>query len=752
MEQLIQDHPSVIIAILATFIFQGTYLVMGIYMFLVYLLVKKKDYFLYSVYLLLFSGYFFVRIDQTFMTGLVVPDENTAFYFTTPLLFLITGLYIDFIDTFAEIGKHSKQFSREVRFFSKIMYFLTVAVTIYLLVTKNIDTARVYIRPIFTLVHLYSIYSVIRAFIVIKSKLRYYVLASNFFLVALTALGLNAAADVEFREGIFSNTLWGFYPVNASQLGVFMEMVCFSLGLGYKFNQVELEKDKIKKLNALKTQLYTNISHEIRTPLTLILGPVDSQLSKQGLSTEDHKELQLVKTNAGRLLKLVDQMLDLSVIDSGQRVLRVGRGNMAIILKQLAEAFQYEAKSRNIRIESDITGLDDVWFDNDVIEKVGANLLANATKYAESNTTIVLDARRTNGHAVFSVTNTGKQVKVSDLNQLFRRFYQENEAAPGVGVGLALVKELVELAKGQVEVKKIDSRTISFVVTLPIEQQAFTDEELLYTNLQESPIEGGGPVDSSEHRPAILIVEDDDEIREFTASLFKKDYQVFEAADGKEGFERAVEVLPDVIITDVMMPEMSGTALCHLLKTNVITSHIPILMLTARVGEAHELEGYETGADSYLTKPFHSNVLQLKIRNLLADRERIREQFSTSFSIRPEYAKSKIESDFLSRLKLVSETHVADPELTAESLAAHMNMSRTQLHRKLQAEFGTSATGFIRTQRIKLACELLSTNTATILEIAYQVGFNTVPYFNKCFKEQMGCTPNEYIKKTNDSG
>lgn len=748
MEQLIQNHPSVIQAVLTTFIFQGTYIAMGVYMLLVYVQARKKDYLLYGIYLLLFGGYFFVRIDQVFATGLVVADQDAAFYFTTPLLFLITGIYIDFIDTFAEIRKYSKPFSREVRLFSKAMYALATLSLGYLLVTNDVEAARAYIRPIFSVVHLYAVYSVIRTFIVIKSTIRYYILASNFFLIVLTAVGLNAAANVGFHEGIYANTLWGFYPVNASQLGVSLEMICFSLGLGYKFNQVDLEREKIKKLDALKTQLYTNISHEIRTPLTLISGPIESQLAKPGLAPQDQHELLLVKTNADRLLKLVGQMLDLSVIDSGQRVLRVARGNMAVILKQLVGAFRYQADARDIRIESGISGLEDAWFDHDILEKIGANLLSNATKYAVDGSAIVLDARQVDGQAVLAVSNVAKRAKVTDLNALFKRFYQENEAAPGVGVGLALVKELAELAKGRVEVRETDGDRICFAVTLPIAQQAFGPGEFLHADQQPDVSLNGNPAAAPKDKPTVLIVEDDEEIRAFTASVFRPDYHIMTAEDGKEGLEQAIETMPDVIITDVMMPRMNGLELCRAVKGNVLTSHIPVLMLTARADEAFELEAYEIGADTYLTKPYHPAVLRLKIRNLLADRNRMRQHYAESHVIDPGLAAVPAENGFLSKLKAVSEAHIVDPELTAEQLATLMDISRTQLHRKLQAVFGVSATGFIRAQRVKLACELLASgHVETVSEIAYQVGFGTVSYFNKCFREQMGCTPNEYVQK-----
>lgn len=748
MDQFIQDHPSVITAILTTFIFQGTYLAMGVYMLLVYVQAKKKDYLLYGIYLMLFAGYFVVRIDQVFETGWVVDDEDDAFYFTAPLLFFITGIYIDFINTFAEINKYSKQFSREVSLFSKTMYVMTALVAGYLLISGDVETIRAYLRPVFTVVHLYAVYSVIRAFVVIKSALRYYVLASNLFLISFTAVGLNASAAVEFHEGIYSNTLWGFYPVNASQLGIFLEMICFSLGLGYKFNQIELEKEKIQKLDALKTHLYTNISHEIRTPLTLISGPIDNQLAKPGLAKEDQRELLLVKTNTDRLLELVNQMLDLSVVESGQRMLQVSRGNMTVIWKQLVGAFQYQADVRDIRIDATISGLDDVWFDPDVLEKVGANLLSNATKYAVGGSTIVVEAVEEGGYAKLSVTNVAKQQRVTDLNQLFTRFYQENEAAAGVGVGLALVKELVDLAKGNVDVQQLGGHRIRFTVALPVEQEAFNDHECVYPDRKNGEVKAVELLNSAANRVTVLIVEDDDDIRLFTASLFHQQYEVLTACNGKEGLEIALQTLPDVVITDIMMPIMDGIELCRLLKTNVMTSHIPVLMLTARVGESFVLEGYETGADTYLTKPFKPGVLRLKIRNLLNDRERFKQYYSESFSINPSLAVTPAEHHFLEQLKAVCDDHIVDSELTAERLAAHMNMSRTQLHRKLHAVFGTSTTAFIRAQRINLASEMLAGgHKNTVAEIAYHVGFSTVSYFNKCFKEQKGCTPHEYLQK-----
>jgi signal transduction histidine kinase/ligand-binding sensor domain-containing protein/DNA-binding response OmpR family regulator len=507
------------------------------------------------------------------------------------------------------------------------------------------------------------------------------------------------------------------------------------------------ETERLKKLDEFKTKLYTNISHEFRTPLTLISGPIENQLAKAKLSKDDKKELSLVKHNADRLVGLVDQMLDLSMIDSGQRKLAIKQGNLTILLKQLISAFQYKADKKNIAISSRSKGLKNVWYDTDIIEKVISNLLSNAIKYSPENSTIVFEASNQDGVAVLSIINQTDYVGKKDLSKLFQRFYQDNRLSEGVGVGLALVRELVSLSKGTIIANNIDDNKIQFTVSVPVEYTAFEKDALVFDDKIESTEPPTNPQTENveKENPLLLIVEDEADIRAFIISIFKNNYQILEAENGEIGIAKALEKMPDLIISDIMMPEIDGIQLCNTLKTNELTSHIPIILLTAKVGEENEIEGIKTGADAYVTKPFKSEKLKIRVEKLIETRRQLQRHFSKTLSINPELSLTSTESDFLKRLQNVLDEHITEPDFTSERFGKLMHMSRTQLHRKLKAISGMSASEFIRSQRLKLAIRLLKETDASISEIAYQVGFNTPSYFSKCFKEVYNCTPNEYL-------
>lgn len=510
------------------------------------------------------------------------------------------------------------------------------------------------------------------------------------------------------------------------------------------------ETERLKKLSDFKTALYTNISHEFRTPLTLISGPIDHQLAKADLQPEDRKELSLVKQNANRLLSLVNQMMDLSLIDSGQQSLQVEEGDLGMLLKQIVAAFTYKANVKGLTIHTKIGSkhLQNAWFDKDVIEKVVSNLLSNAIKYAPEKSALFFDVDRQDDSFVLSLINVHEGIKVNDLSKLFQRFYQDNENLEGVGVGLALVKELVTLSKGSIIVNTVDEDKIQFTVTLPIAKDAFTAAEIGSDTIEEHTDEKDViEFDQSSEKMVLLIVEDDKEIRNFIASIFIDTYQIIEAKNGEIGIEKALKFIPELIISDVMMPVQDGIALCNELKYNELTSHIPIILLTAKVGEKNEMQGLKTGADAYVTKPFNSENLKVRVGKLIESRKQLQKRFSKDFSIQPELAVSSTEANFLNRLKLVLDKEITQPTFTSEQFAKAMLLSRTQLHRKLKAIFNMSASEFIRAQRLKLSLHLLKESDATISEIAYQVGFNTPSYFIKCFKETYHCTPNEYDQK-----
>jgi signal transduction histidine kinase/ligand-binding sensor domain-containing protein/DNA-binding response OmpR family regulator len=509
------------------------------------------------------------------------------------------------------------------------------------------------------------------------------------------------------------------------------------------------ESKRLKQLDEFKTNLYTNITHEFRTPLTLISGPIDHQLSKETLKPEDRKELNIVKQNANRLLHLVNQMLDLSLIDSGQLRLLVEEGNLNILLRQIVAAFQYKADDKDILITTAIKNLTHVWFDVDLLEKIISNLLSNAIKYAPENTEIILDANALDNYLVLSIINVNTQISKKDFEKLFQRFYQSNKTSDGIGVGLALVKELVNLSKGNITANTLDQNKVQFTVTLPIVKNAFNTSEIKTETRHQPSIEHiehieNQPIKNTD-APLLLIVEDNKDIRAFVVSIFNNSCKIIEAENGKIGIELAFQHIPDIIISDVMMPIKNGIELCNTLKYDELTSHIPIILLTAKVGEDHEIEGLKTGADAYITKPFNREKLILRVKKLIENRQQLQKHFSKDFTIHPDLPITSTETDFLKRLKVVLDEKITDPDFTSEAFSEAMVMSRTQLHRKLKAIIGMTTSEFIRTQRLKLAIDLLKKSDATVSEIAYQVGFNSPSYFIKCFKEIYSCTPTEYI-------
>ena len=735
-------------AVFATFILQGCFIAIGVFMLLLYFRLRKSDYILYGSYILLFAAYFFLRIDLELQTGLFVKDSNTIYSLLTPIIFLVSGIFIMFVNSFAEIKSYNPKFSKELKWFAITTYILAIVSFLYLMISNNIALVRDHLNLILLPLHLYGIYAVIRAYIIVKSPLRYYVLLGNIFLIGLSMVGVYYGSRNAFSGGAEANNFFGFYSFNISQMAVFLEMIVFSLGLGHKFYFVEIEKDKIQKTDELKTKLYTDISHEIRTPLTLIAGPIEHQLERKGLSSDDKKELSLIKDNAQRLLGLVNQMLDLSMIDSGHLKLKVSKGDLRGVLMQLVEAYTYVASKKNIKLNYDLKKMGHVWFDKDVIEKVVSNLLSNAIKYAPKNSEVWVNAKKTQDNLVLSIMNHTDGMEIENLGKLFKRFYRNNKNAEGVGVGLALVRELVSLSNGSIIANSIGEDKIQFTLTLPLTQPELETNKGVTDEPQESNVTNNTPIKQELGKKAtLLFVEDNKDMLKYISSIFKNKYKVIKAQNGKDGLEMALQYCPDMIISDLIMPIKNGIELCHDIKNNEFTSHIPVVLLTAKANEESELTGFRTGADAYITKPFNPNILKVRVEKLLENRTRLQKHYSKTFKIDPGLVPTKTEAAFLKRLQHVLDNHITSTEFTSEKFSKLMLMSRSQLHKKLNAISGMSTSEFVRVQRINLAKKLLKESDATISEIGYQVGFNTPSYFTKCFKEVEGCTPNEYISK-----
>lgn len=511
-----------------------------------------------------------------------------------------------------------------------------------------------------------------------------------------------------------------------------------------------IETERLKKLDELKTKLYTNISHEFRTPLTLISGPLNQLISQSGISEKDKKSLRIIENSSQQMLRLVNQLLELSQLEAGSVHLRVGIHKMEAQLVQLLEAFKMQANEKGIRIKSTIENLQETWYDKDVMEKIVSNLLSNAVKYAPDNSKIEFTVHKISGYIQIEVTNQNKSLLPKDLQKLFERFYQEDKLAEGVGIGLSLIKELTVLSGGSVDVLKNSLETITFIVKLPIEKSGYNSNLLLpsqqFDFLKEKPNEIFRITDTDPS--VLLVVEDNIEVRNYIISLFEETFKVLEAEDGYSGIKKAIKEVPDLIISDIMMPVKDGIELCNTLKEDYRTSHIPIFLLTAKAGDGNELEGLKNKADDYIIKPFNADILIQKVVNCIESRKELQKRYSQNVYLRPkDIAISTMDENFLESVQSIIDTKITNPDFKAGDFAKELHLSRMQLHRKLKALTGLSTTEFLRSQRLKTAVTLLKTTDLTVSEVAYSVGFNTPSYFIKCFKAIYDSTPSEYIIK-----
>ncbi|MGX1930633.1 response regulator [Flagellimonas sp. 2504JD4-2] len=528
--------------------------------------------------------------------------------------------------------------------------------------------------------------------------------------------------------------------------------------LFFLFRNKQKTNQRLKELEAAKSKFFANISHEFRTPLTLISGPVAHQLSKDELSEDDKTDLGLIQRNANRLLKLVNQILDLSKIEGGSRKLRIAKGSLDLFLKHLIEPFQYRAEQNNVVLKSQIAIADEAWFDRDVVEKIVTNLLSNAIKYNQGDAQIDFKAIQQGQQILITTKNRNNDLTEKELPHLFDRFYQANMMHQGFGIGLSLVQELANLSKGSVRAYKPNDGTIAFEVTLPITKSNFSKGEIIEEEelLADFKIQNGemgfepnreeeGVEESS--LPVLLVVDDNAEIRLFIKTLFKKEYKIVEAKNGEEGESMALETIPDLIISDVMMPVKNGIELSNTLKTDERTSHIPIVLLTAKSGEENELEGLKTGADAYMIKPFKEEKLRVIIDKLIATRTAIQEKFSKEPFFKAKHVElTSVDARLMDRIQQILDTELTNPEFNAQSFAEQVSLSRMHLHRKLKALTGLSTTEFIRSQRLKLAATLLEEGHSSIAEVAYATGFNQPAYFSTAFKQQFGSSPSEFVE------
>lgn len=537
-----------------------------------------------------------------------------------------------------------------------------------------------------------------------------------------------------------------------------------------QFRLKEVEANKYHELDVLKSRFFSNISHEFRTPLTLILGPLQKRLN-QALNPSDKQDFSVMQRNAQRLLNLVNQLLDLSRIEAGMLKLKCRMEDLRDLVGVIASQFASIADSKQItfRVLQDEDIL--IWVDSDKFNKILSNLLSNAFKFTPEGGIIEVivrkgmpDAAFTEGWAEIVVSDTGPGIPPEQMQKVFDRFHQVDSSTTrefeGSGIGLALTKELVELHYGDITVSSVISHGSLFTVRLPLGKshlraddcvilEADSTVEITTVDFQEREEAWSDQNDGSEAQPRILVVEDNPDLRSYLHSSLNDNYQILEAANGELGISVARAEVPDLIISDLMMPKMNGIELCRRLKTDLKTSHIPIILLTAKADVESKLEGLQVGADDYIAKPFDMRELESRIHNLIAIRRKLQENFSARLTLSPrEITVDSVDDRFLKQVMEIVESEMADPSLGVDSLAQQCAMSPIQLYRKLKALTGHGPNDLVRNFRLSRAASLLAQQSGSVADIAYQVGFNSLSYFSKCFKDKYGKTPSEYLRKS----
>lgn len=545
-------------------------------------------------------------------------------------------------------------------------------------------------------------------------------------------------------------------------------------------NQLVIERVKSKelhKIDMMKFQFFTNISHEIRTPISLIVSPLTRIINSSVSKEQILKDIEVVHRNALRLGKLIDQLLDYRKLEAGKLKLELSRGNIVNFLENTLYMFKEMSKEQEVKLEFySVLDQIQIYFDPDKIEKVIFNLLSNSFKHTPKGGTIKVAVSLTyqiehdqeedkpsgSGEYVqIVVQDTGSGIAESRREKIFERFYQGDSAESGIkagsGIGLALSKELIKMHKGRISLKSQEGVGTELTILLPAIKKDPDNKELTEAPAKIADSDSQSEVQASRSpnedlancdAPIVLILEDNTELLDFIHSIFEEDYMVLTAENGETGLELARETIPDLIISDVMMPKMDGNKLCKKIKEDFRTSHIPVILLTALSSKQHEKEGILGGADEYITKPFDPSLLKIRADQLLATRRLLREKFSREKLLQPhDIATSSPDDKFLAKLVAIVEENIADPEFGTVKISREVGVSRTQLYRKMSALTEMTVKEFIRSIRLKRAAQLIVQEQMNISEAAYSVGFLQVAYFRKCFKEMYGMTPTEYAKK-----
>ncbi|NIJ45944.1 signal transduction histidine kinase/ligand-binding sensor domain-containing protein/DNA-binding response OmpR family regulator [Wenyingzhuangia heitensis] len=590
----------------------------------------------------------------------------------------------------------------------------------------------------------------------------------------------------------FWKTIWAYIIYVLIVIGLLIAFWRFTLIRTEQKHELELEtieKEKYEELQQMKMEFFTNISHEFRTPLTLIKGPLEYLQTKIGLLDENvvKHQYQLMDKNTDYLLRLVTQLLDFQKMDKGQMGLTIYHKNIARFIKEIAEPFRFISEKKKIKYtirteEEKIYA----YFSPDALEKVMNNLLSNAFKFCPENGTVdvyvyikktyhseKLTKKSVYNKLVIEVRDSGFGITDSKKQRIFNRFYSNSAkelANPtGTGIGLSYTKSLVDLHQGTIFVVDNEWGGSTFAVNLPLDKQAYLDKPNIELGTETDNVNTTTAYVSSSHQvsvqdqekdeqmigkrselPIVLVVDDNKDIRSFIKQSLKDKYNILEAENGLKGYELAKKQVPNIIISDYVMPEMDGAEFCKKCKETSEISHVPFILLTAKTSQDNQFVGLESGADDYITKPFNLELLQLKIKNIIGKRDSLRKRFNQEIILKPEdVTVTSADEIFLEKAMEVVEKNMMNTEFSVEMLVKEMSVSRSNLYLKLKEITGLSSSEFIRSIRLKRAVQLLEKSDLSVKEIMYMTGFNSPSYFAKCFKKQFNMTPSDYINKNN---
>jgi signal transduction histidine kinase/DNA-binding response OmpR family regulator len=757
-------------------IFTGFLLMMFLYNLIIYFYGRDRSFLFYSGYLIMvviYSG--FASADLTDWLGFsLFPQRPEHWGFLKLSLYLAMMCYLAFIRSFLDLEQLLPKWDN---FFRIVIYlgFPLMALDAIILLTTNfsyIIEDRVSVFYIFLAMFscLFLMYPLYKT----KDKKGY------FIIVGISVICLGAFFTVLSRIALPP------FSVFYLKAGTIAEVIIFSLGLAYRLRQQkeakqqadfelkasqmlqeqkQLEADRLKELSDFKTQFYTNITHEFRTPLTVIMGMSDN--------IKNHsQEKTLIQRNSKNLLRLINQLLDLSKLESGKLKLNLVHQDLIPYLQYLTESFYSTAMAKNIRLvfhsEEKVVMMD---YDEEKIQQIVYNLLSNALKFTKETGKIIFHASRIeeNGRPFLKlkIKDNGIGMAPENVTQIFDRFYQGNHAdanpSEGTGIGLSLTKELVELMKGRIEVESQVGEGTEFRLYLPIETSmgnaavASKGEKSASQNYQPdivTPTEFENEEDdktetlSTNAFPDLLIIEDNPDIIIYIKSILKNNYNIQTAKNGSLGIEKALDLIPDIIISDVMMPGKNGYEVCDILKQDERTSHIPIILLTAKSNQSDKIDGLKHGADAYITKPFDKEELQIRLKKLVDVRQQIQLRYANNLNAKTssiQVGSNSIEDIFIQKLHQQIQIHLSDAQFGVPQLAAASDMSQMQLYRKIKALTGKTPSQFIRSYRLQKALELLQLGELNVSEIAYDVGFSDPSYFSRMFHKEFGKNPSQFL-------